>query len=185
MEDERTAKVRRLHLLIVDLRELILKLPSQMLESVATRSEFESVKRRAMDRLDSISATLAPDADFLGVVHEFRELLHSAKWAVGSVPYPEAIPFSSDAMRTEMFGVAGRIWSSCLSDGFSKDSVAEVLEEELDHRLTSIVTSYSSWWRLARERLSDGSVKLTDGLLRAGYQREGHRAMPGPGGYGV
>ncbi|MDC3985803.1 nucleotide-binding protein [Polyangium jinanense] len=172
MANARTTAIRRIHAVIVDLRDVIIELPGDMLQSLTSPKEFDRVKRVAAERVDKISAPMYDDATTAGVTTEFGDLVTATRAALLEIPYPfELFVEEQEIKQAAVKHIAGAI-QSFNSGGQPFEYAGQAIESEVARRVQSISDRYRGWWTRSEKVLQRATSRLQTALVNAALESE-------------
>ncbi|HEX4452179.1 MAG TPA: nucleotide-binding protein [Kofleriaceae bacterium] len=175
-EEDRQRKLRasarvtamgRLQDVIVQLRDLLVELPTEALAALGDRKKFESVKAAGAAKIDRLYESWAPDAEIVGVKNHFDLLARATKRAVDEFPYPESVVMSKGDLQKRISSILS-VGSSAFHAGESLfGAVRAEAESELEARLRAVQEQYAAWWRTHSAELRRNTMQLQDALTAA------------------
>jgi hypothetical protein len=162
--------IRRLGELIIKLRDVLIVLPTQLLESLSNADKFERVKKTASSRVDEIAALFRDDAKRAGLVPEFEEIVAATKVAVVGIPYPSEVLVTRTEVEEMLksYGAASAV--KLFSGGSLLEQLASLpatIEAGFDRRMVQMATRYDEWWASSKTRIESATEKLSQGLMMA------------------
>lgn len=166
---ERAQTIRRLYAVVIEVRELLIKVPTKALESLGRRKDFDAVRTHAATRISTLKDTLLPQAESVGVGREFSALMIATRGAVKRLPYPDHIPMSKSALGEallETFQAAQGAFVAAGQDDPWK-AATSAIEVEFSARLTGTADQYRRWWSRAHEDVQEKTQIFQDALFQA------------------
>lgn len=167
LSSERFKAIRRLYSVIIELRDLLIVFPGQILDSLSDRQRFEQVKQRMAQKVESIAQPFREDAASAGLTREFEGLLDATRLAVTGFPYPEEVlitqPEAIETLSTLLTSLAGQV----MSGGSPLKELNAAIDSEIERRATSVSERYANWWRTSHKSLQAATKQLLDALMVA------------------
>jgi hypothetical protein len=168
---DRLRASRRLLDLIVKLRNILVALPSQLLdpfsnESLSTAEKFERVKSTALAKVDDLASLFRGDAALVNVVESFEELVAATKASISGIPYPSEILLPR-AELDELIRSCGKALVAIPAGGLGFRDIGIAIEGGARRRVADVMRRYNDWWVLSRTRVEEANAKLHHALTEA------------------
>jgi hypothetical protein len=159
--------IRRIHGVIVDLRDLLVALPGNALESFGNESRFDSVKSVTAEKVTRLAASLEQDVAVANVAAEYAAMVGATRVAVQSLPYPKEFLVTNEELKDAAVERAARILAQLGTQSNPIKLISDEVANELQERAESIAHRYARWWTGSQDALRKATTGLHDALFRA------------------
>ena len=167
--NDRMKALRRLHTVIVQMRDLIIIFPGQLLDSLSDQQRFETVKLQAAGKVDSLVASFQDDALASDLVPELAQLANATKLALTKFPFPVDPAEVGKSLRTAVVGYGAKIITNIVTKKDALSDIGDMVEREIENELKTFVDKYEAWWRESRLSIETATTRLHDSLMTASF----------------
>jgi hypothetical protein len=167
---ERTMAIGRLFGVVVDLRDLLITVPSGLVDSLADRGAFDRAKDRGAARVRRLYEQWEADARLVRVRPEFEDLSDATAAAIREFPYPDELAPTNRDLGDRAIQIGKQSIEAFRQGGNPLRAVVEGAASEVEGRLRSIQNRYLEWWKKHSELLRSRTTATQDALMRAMLQ---------------
>jgi len=161
----------RLCAVVIQLRDLLLLLQSDLLSAALNGERFLQARSNAADKVDNILRIFRPDAEEVGAENELGMLCEATKRAILEFPAPMEFAPTLDP------GVLGaKAMSLLLEGGDPLAKMREAINAEFERKVLEIKQTYTAWWSTQQECLQRQMHQMQDSLTRIALEF-GHETL--------
>ena len=169
----RYVAIRRLHGVIVQLRDLLLGVPRNMLGALGNKVSFEQVKRDGAEKVQRLYEQWEQDARLLNVCSEFRLLANATSEAVLELPYPHEVLVTKTDVQDGFVMLSEKVLGAVLSGQSGFDAAKSRTVEEVETRINLLQRKYAEWWNKHSAEIQNRTNEMQDALMQASIDLSG------------
>lgn len=174
MEHRQYKALNRLFQVVVELRDLLILLPGQVLDALQDREEFESAKGKAAESVDRLAALFSEDAEVCNLTPAFQELVGATRTSILSFPYPEEVLVSTSEVQQTLLKQGFLAIEQLIQHQNPLAQLSNTVESELERRCSSLGQRYMDWWSATKRRLQRLTQTLQDAVSKSMFVLGGH-----------
>jgi len=173
-ESRKQAALQRLHTVAVEVRDIFVVLPGQVLDAVGDRPRFAAVKKNAAAKVRGLARAFEDDARDAGLSREFDALIEACQDTITAFPHPDEVLPTSDEALGAVAGISSDVLSA-VSEGRTPlgASLERAIQKEIEARFDAMGSRYTEWWRTSQPRLQAATTRLQEALSWASIRLTG------------
>jgi len=166
---QKLGAVSRLFKAVVQLRDLCIELPTQVLGSLGDFGEFEAAKSEAAAKVATLHDGWRRDATLLGVHAELEALALATQRTIRAFPYPAVMVTDVDAVSVGRKALEGSLQAYERGAGLGDSATVGFghVVGEFEARVQDLAERYSAWWQGQAVELRRLAYVLSDRLAEA------------------
>lgn len=168
--------MRRLWAVIVDLRDVLIELPTKIGTSVRFPEQFAATKTSVAADVRRIAEPFYVDAKNCGTLQEYERLVNETISVILNLPHYYD-PLLEGQSWSDLLDVAIAIVLKAQADP-TPGATKRAVEAEVDRRFTNTVLAFVTWWEDGQRRLRGATARLLDAIQRASLSMNERFAKP-------
>jgi hypothetical protein len=162
--------IRRLHGVAIELRDTLMVLQRDAFAALSDERAFQDVKRRATERIQTISASFTDDARVVGAGANLRALTEATASALLDLPFPRELSLGQRAAERQAFDIGKRALDTFLRGGDPVRDVKDAASDEAQGLIVSLGRRYAEWWSNHYPKLQQAATSMQDVLFQAAME---------------